>query len=108
MNSDDIFLLYFVGLPLVLPFIIGILILAGFWKDEVSRLVGVFTLKPVLAYPIWFYLTLQIFSDYSYLRQEYGGDIVFLIPLIPAIALTIIIFFMFRDLFKTSQLARLF
>ncbi len=105
MSSNDLlFYFYILVLPLLLPLIIGIVILVGFWKDELSRMGGFFTLKPVLAYPLWFYIILQYFVSSSSESNPVEG----FIPLIPGIVLTVIIAYRFRRLIASNQIAKLF
>ena len=108
ISFDTPFYLLFIGLPLALPFVVGIVILVGYWEDELNRLIGFFTIKPVLAYPIWFYLTTTI-GTYWYdnwfdnIKQLLGSWL----PLIPAIILTVGIICAFRNM-VTYHLAWLF
>jgi hypothetical protein len=108
LTLDGPLLVIFIVLPLLLPFVAGIVLLVWFRKDELDRLIALFTLKPVLAYPLWFYITTTI-GTYWYdnwfdnIKQLLGSWL----PLIPAIILTIGIIYTFRNMF-THPLAWLF
>lgn len=98
----------FIVLPLLLPLVIGIILLIGFRSDELHALIALFTLKPVLAYPIWFYITTEIETVwydnwFDSVKQLLGGWL----ALIPAIILTIGIIYTFRKMF-VQQLAWIF
>ena len=88
IKFDTPLYLLFIVLPLALPFVAGMVILVGYWKDELDRLIGLFAIKPVLAYPLWFYITTTI-GTYWYdnwvdnFKQLLGSWL----PLIPAIIL---------------------
>ncbi len=108
LTLDGPLLVIFIVLPLLLPFVAGIVLLVWFRKDELNRLIALFTLKPVLAYPLWFYITTTIGTHwydnwFDNVKQLLGGWL----PLIPAIILTIGIIYAFRNMF-THQLAWLF
>ena len=108
LTLDGPLLVIFIVLPLLLPLVAGIILLVWYRKAEINRLIALFTLKPVLAYPLWFYITTTI-STYWYdnwfdnINQLFGDWL----PLIPAIILTIGIIYTFRNMF-THQLAWLF
>lgn len=89
--------LFFIVLPLGLPLVAGIIILAGYRKDELNRLMGLIAIKPVLAYPIWFYLMNTVSTTWydSWLDKINGP----LLPLIPAIMLSIVIVYVSRNMF---------
>jgi len=80
----------------VLPLIAGIAILIYFRGDPIRGLAGAFTMKPVLATPVWLYIILTI--------TEVGnrGS-----PptLIPGIGLTLLLLYLFRRLFRTERKA---
>ncbi len=105
---DNSFYFVIVGLPILLPFLIGSAILVFSWKDELNRLIGFFTLKPVLAYPLWFYISTTVIDTWydnwlDHIIHSFGT----LLPLVPAIILSIIIIYSFRAMF-TNRLAQLF
>jgi hypothetical protein len=108
LTLDGLLIVIFIVLPLLLPFIVGIVLLVWFRKDELNRLIALFTLKPVLAYPIWFYITSTIGTHwydnwFDNVKQLLGSWL----PLIPAIIFTIGIIYIFRNMF-THQLAWIF
>ena len=108
ITFDTPLYLLFIALPLALPLVVGMIILVGYRKGEINRVIGFFTIKPVLAYPLWFYITTTI-GTYWYdnwfdnIKQLLGSWL----PLIPAIILTIAIIYVFRNMF-TYRLAWLF
>lgn len=91
-------------LPLILPLILGGIILKRFRQYELSRMAGIFTLKPILMYPLWYFffmdLSVSFFEDSSFLAG--------VLSVIPAIFITILIFARFRNLFSLDRLAWLF
>jgi hypothetical protein len=101
VTSENSLLINYVVFPLALPLLIGTLVLVAFWKDRVSRLAGFFTLKPVITYPMFL-----MFSISNYYSVKSFGELLF--PLLPAIGLTLLIVFAFRDLFRKSWIAGLF
>lgn len=108
LTLDGPLLALIIGLPLVIPFVIGIILWVGFPTDELHGLISLFTLKPVLAYPIWFYITTNIEPVWhdnwiDDVERLFGGWL----ALIPAIILTIGITLTFRKMF-TQQLAWIF
>jgi hypothetical protein len=63
MTPDDstwrAFIAVFLGLlcgPIILPFVLGGLILKKYFQDGLSRLIGLFVVKPVVSYPLWFFI----------------------------------------------------
>jgi len=93
-------------LPLSLPFAGGIYILVGYWKDNLSRYIGFLSFKPVIAYPIWFFITC---TDWFNKVYDYHDPVVMAVfPLFPGIFLTLITVFLFRHLFKVEKLVWLF
>ncbi|OIN95327.1 MAG: hypothetical protein AUJ21_03365 [Anaerolineae bacterium CG1_02_58_13] len=110
-----VFSLICYAVPLALPLIIGIIILTRFEKENLIRLVASFTLKPVVAYPFWILIRFGI----SPLRiglmpapLDLLGDLLLdlrasLLAAIPAIALTLAIVYVFRQVFKARS-AQLF
>ena len=106
-----VFSLILFAAPLALPLIIGIIILTHFGKEKSIRLAAFFTLKPVVAYPLW------VLIRFSISPLRFGlmpgppnplGDILLdlrasLLAAIPAIALTIAIVYVFRQLFKARS-----
>jgi hypothetical protein len=100
ITFDTPLYLLFIVLPLALPFVVGIVILVGYGKNGLNRLIGFFTIKPVLAYPLWFYITNAVETRwydnwFDAINQSFGP----LLPLIPAIILSIVISYIFRDMF---------
>jgi hypothetical protein len=94
MKMENDIVLEFLILPMLLPFLIGLIMLILFRKDAVSRLVGMFTLKPVIAYPLWFLLFLTDLSN--------SNSLIYVIGLIPAVLLTIGIVLLNRKVFAKS------
>jgi len=92
-------------LPLLFPFGAGIFILVSNWKDEISRYIGFLTLKPVIAYPIWFVIS---FSDWFNKVYDTNPVLIAAVPLIPGIVLTLIIVYSFRHLFGIDRVVWLF
>lgn len=85
---------------LVLPLILGIIVLRMPAADRFARFAGWFTLKPVLATPIWaFVLSLGARTWMSAPSQTNVNA-----GLIPAISLTLIIVLIFRDQFRSAPL----
>lgn len=108
IKLDNEFYFIFVGLPILLPFLIGSAILVLFWKDKLNRLIGFFTLKPVLAYPLWFFISDTVVGTlhdnwFDNITKSFGN----LLPLVPAIILSLGIIYLFRGMF-TNRLAQLF
>jgi hypothetical protein len=108
ISFDTPFYLLFIVLPLALPLVVGIVILVGFWEDELNRLIGFITIKPVLAYPLWFYITTTVVDTwydnwFDNIKQSFGS----LLPLMPAMILSISIGYVFRIMF-THRLAWFF
>ncbi len=105
--------LFVCGFPLLLPSIIGTIILRKFWEDELSRLTGFFTLKPILAYPIWFVIFAvflltkpdSLMSTITYVGENLP---IVLLAIIPGVLLTIIIVVVFQRVFKSNKFAWLF
>src|SRR5215212_7471935 len=100
ITFDTPLYLLFIVLPLALPLIVGIVILVGYGKDELNRLIGFFTIKPVLAYPLWFYITNTVETRwydnwFDAINQSLGP----VLSLLPAIILSIVICYVFRDMF---------
>jgi hypothetical protein len=60
IEISSVFFLVLCAVPLVLPLIIGIIILTRFGKEKPIRLIAFFTLKPVLAYPLWVLIRFSI------------------------------------------------
>ncbi len=88
--------LIFASPAFVLPLIIGPIILRLFHDDELSKIAGVFTLKPLVATPLWA-LTLALFG-----KSTPPEDIAQVLSLIPAIGLTAAIVWRFKHSFKTD------
>jgi len=100
ITFDTPLYLLFVALPLMLPLAAGLVILVGYGNDELNRLVGFITIKPVIAYPIWFYLAMTVSTTwydnwFDTINQSLGH----LLPILPAIFLTIGIVYTFRSTF---------
>jgi hypothetical protein len=81
----------------VLPIIIGPVILRVFAGDPLGKMAGVFTLKPLVATPIWA-LIVVMGND-----SKLSPDIRELLTLIPGIGLTLILVLVFRRLFETER-----
>jgi hypothetical protein len=96
MKMENDIVLEFLILPMLLPFLIGLIMLILFRKDAVSRLVGMFTLKPVIAYPLWFLLFLTDLSN--------SNSLIYVIGLIPAVLLTIAIVLLNWKVFQRSMI----
>jgi hypothetical protein len=92
--------------PLSIPFAVGLFILVRYWKDDVGRFIGFLSLKPVIAYPIWFFIS---WSDwYSKVYDNSRPVLMAVFPLLPGIFLTLITVNFFRYLFKIEKVAWLF
>ena len=88
--------LIFTSPAFVLPLILGPIILRKFVDDSLSRLAGVFTLKPLVATPLWA-LSLVLLDELK-LPKDIGPAL----SLIPAIVLTVMIVWRYNNLFKTE------
>ena len=102
MDTIDNFVYIFVlTLPAyILPLIAGPLILVFFRKDPFSRMAAFFTLKPVIATPLWillYQLTLSI--HYTYHTFAF-----YLATLLPGFLITLILVYGYRFLFRSSPL----
>ncbi len=100
---------------LIIPLIIGIVLLTRYGKDKLLQLVAWFTLKPLVAYPIWALIRLSIspiriglqpspsnpLNDYRLDLKASGW------ALIPSVILTLAIIYIFRKSFKSIS-ARVF
>jgi|GEM_PF-1653888 len=96
----------FLCVPLLLPFLAGLLMLFFFRKDKMSLLAALFTLKPVAAYPIWWWLfSLLQNANFPDWLSALESPLLSFLPLVPAILLTAMIVFAFRTLFKQRWLA---
>jgi hypothetical protein len=80
----------------ILPVIIGSILLARSKTNQLSRLAGVFTLKPLVATPIWLFIYL-----YTHLEGLPVVIEVFFLLLI-AVGLTGLIVLVFKPLLKTE------
>jgi hypothetical protein len=108
IEFDASFYFFFFVLPLAMPFVVGLIVLVGYGKDELNRLIGCITIKPVVAYPLWFYLTNVVGTTWydnslDDITQSAGP----LFALLPAIILSIVIVLVFRNTF-THRIAWLF
>jgi hypothetical protein len=101
MISENDIVLQFLILPIILPFLFGLIMLILFRKDAASRLVAMVTLKPVIAYPVWFLFLLTDLSNNNFSTIVIG--------LIPAVSLTVGIVLLNRKVFfKYKILAAIF
>ena len=93
--SATVFVIIYVWPAFILPLILGSILLIRFRQDNMSRVLGWLTLKPIAAtFLLAWYLAIFGSSE---------GDIPFF-ALIPGPLLTFIISFRFRNLFKTQKL----
>jgi hypothetical protein len=83
---------------LVMPAVIGIVILAAYGRDPLSRMAAFFTLKPVVAAPLWGAILIW---TRSYNLNETGPA--FLLSMLPGAILTLLIVWKFRSLFRGAQ-----
>jgi len=81
-----------------LPFFIGMFILIKFGKDNVGRIIGLLSLKPLLL------LALIIFLDSFGSLDDAYAYLIF----IPDLILTLIFGYFFRDLLNRERLTRFF
>lgn len=84
------------SVPLVIPIIFGAVILKNSWKDEISRLIGLLTLKSAAVFSIFFYLFGIVWN---------GGGII--VPLALYVFLTLSLTYLFRESLKKNFVARL-
>lgn len=91
--------------PLLLPSFISLFILARYWKDDVSKYIGLMSIKPVIAYPIWFFIST---SDWINQVYDLKPILTVVVPLIPAVILTLVIVYFFRHLFPQEESAKVF
>jgi len=93
MSTDFSLVIIMFGVPLIAPIIIGVILLIRFKKYRFGLLAAIFTLKPIIAYPIWFF----VYSNY------YDNRNIFLaasMAILPGVVLTLIIIYKFRSLFN--------
>ena len=93
--SGILILLSLCGIPLALPLIFGVLIFKSFWNDEISRLAGFFTLKPVIVFPL-----------FVFIWQDHVLETA--LPLFISLLFTVMIAYYFRRLLRKHILARYF
>ena len=83
---------------LLMPAVIGIVILAAYGRDPLSRMAAFFTLKPVVASPLWG--AILIWTRSHNLNES---DPAFLLSMLPGAILTLLIVWKFRSLFRGAQ-----
>ena len=83
---------------LVMPAVIGIVLLATYGRDPLSRMAAFFTLKPAVASPLWGAILIW---TRSYNLNE--SSPAFLLSMLPGAILTLIIVWKFRSLFRGPQ-----
>lgn len=100
-------LLMFASPAFILPFILGLVILVKYRKDDLSRLAGVFTFKPIIATPLWAVIFQQTTSvpvmlpeaaDKSHLLTP-----LYILTLLPGATLTLLIVIAFRKLYAQKS-----
>lgn len=79
---NDITILLCIGLFCVVPFLIGLVMLANSWRSPLGRFAALLTLKPLVATPLLFAVILPLVEE-SPLRT--------LLTLVPGITLTLLI-----------------
>ena len=89
--------LLFTSPAFVLPIILGPIILRRYREDELSRLAGLFTLKPLLATPLWG----LIFSLED--RLSLAPSLKLAVTLVPGIGLTLLILWATRRAFAAER-----
>ena len=103
MDASNVFFVYLLVLPLFVPLILGVIIWIRFSSDKLSRLASLFTLKPILAYPLWFFIFLSGFRNLS--NPDPGTE---LLSLLPGAILSVAIVYRYRDLINEDGLAKWF
>jgi hypothetical protein len=100
MDTIDTFVYIFVlTLPAyILPLIAGPLILVFFRKDPLARLAAFFTLKPIIATPVWI-LLYQLTLSVHYIYHTFAF---YLATLLPGFLITLILVYGYRFLFRSS------
>ena len=96
---------------LTLPAIIGIILITRFGKDKLVRLIALFTLKPIVAYPLWLLIRFNLSPIRFGLMPGLPNpseDILLdvkasLFALIPAVALTLGILLVFWQSFQAKS-----
>ena len=83
---------------LLMPAVIGIVLLAAYGRDPLSRMAAFFTLKPVVASPLWGAILVWTGS-----YNLNGSDPAFLLSMLPGAILTLWIVWIFRSLFRGPQ-----
>ena len=83
---------------LLMPAVIGIVLLAAYGRDPLSRMAASFTLKPVVAAPLWGAILIWTGSF-----NRNGSDPAFLLSMLPGGILTLFIVWKFRSLFRGPQ-----
>ncbi len=98
MESNVLLAMIFAFPALLLPLIVGMIILISSRGDRFGRFAGLFTLKPLVATPIWaFILSLPPGWESASAIQQ-------VLSLIPGFGLSLIIVLAFRDLFRSATL----
>ena len=77
----------------VLPVIAGAVILLYFRDDPIRGMAGAFTLKPLIATPVWLYMLISLAP---------ARDTSSPITLIPGIGLTLLLVYAFRGVIRTE------
>jgi hypothetical protein len=108
IELNEPFYWLFFALPLTMPLVVGLIILVVYRNDMLNRLIGCITIKPVVAYPLWYYLLNTVGTTlYNNWLDNVTQPTGPLVPLLPAIILSIVIVYAFRNTF-TQRLAWLF
>jgi hypothetical protein len=95
--ENVLLILIFVWPAFILPILIGPIILRVFRRDNLRRLAGLFTLKPVLATPLW--AAAYLVGDT--LTGSYW--IGYALSMLPALVLTLLIVRSCRQAFATDR-----
>ena len=98
MSTDLSLVIIVFGAPLIVPIIIGTILLIRSKKHRFGLLAAIFTLKPIIAYPVWFFA-------YNNYYDNRNISVTSLIAILPGVVLTLIIIYQFRSLFilKTNH-----
>jgi hypothetical protein len=108
IEQNSAFFFFFFVLPLAMPLVAGLIVLVGYGRDELNWMIGCITIKPVLAYPLWFYLANTVGATwYDNWLDNFTQTTGPLLPFLPAIILSIVIICVFRNMF-VHRLAWLF
>lgn len=95
--SSFLLVLLFTSPAYVLPLVLGPIILRTFRKDPLARFAGFFSMKPVVATPLWILLGIS-FSDLNF-----PGRLLQLQTIIVGLGLTLILMWEFRALLKSER-----